>query len=599
MENKNYKELFNHNTFSKKNDTEGLFALFDSNKIADESVLSKWGLKIQNNLALHIPTLEALVFYLQGDERVSIGTHSDFNIAMFEGENTTQFAVYNRKLRKVVKLCYIDSCDMKNKNMLCSEYHRVTAAESNKVPLLLENNFMIVFLAMMPEFIKNICLELKCSEQDLKNLMEIDITTNKFCSDNQKKIFTALDNIYRSVIECNKTSDAPNLEVEYPDNGDPSLMLDIVSIKSYLPTKIICGDFSLFEGMPSEKSETELKTFSICKDEELTEEQKRRIPKLESWYIPPMYLMNTLKVIKCFHNSPNQFQNILFSGRAGSGKSKSAEAIAYALNLPFYAVNCNPNTDEMQLTGGFAPNINKGEIKDLPTFEEIEFDPATAYKRITGEDNENVSSEEVFRLVNAKKEEKSNDFIVTTTALIEAAKNGGVVELQEISLIKDSGMLGMLNSLMDNENPFLTVPTTGEVIPRHKNCVIVATTNINYAGCRPLNAAVKDRFKVHYLVENPTEEEIFARTKAKTNFKETSILKKMVKAFCEISSYREDSQEEDSATLRSLYNWVYFYMAMEGECSVYEAAQPTLVNKLSSDIEERIEANNILQKYFS
>ena len=287
-----------------------------------------------------------------------------------------------------------------------------------------------------------------------------------------------------------------------------------------------------------------------------------------------------------------------------------AEAIAYSLQLPYYPINLNPNTDEVQLTGTYAPNVNgvscsTGEVY-IPTLEEINFDPVGAYKKLTGVVDDKVTEDRVYQKLLeklSKKEESVNsDFIITQTPLVEAVRNGGLVELQELTLVKDPAMLGMLNSLMDCENPFLTVPQTGETIKRHPACVIIGTTNVDYAGCRPLNIATKDRFKLHFKLENPKPKDILERVKKKCTLfpddKKHTVLKQFVDAFCEIVKLREANEEEDSATMRALYDWVDYYSALYGVITPLEASEDTIINRLSFEEEEQLEARAILQKYF-
>ena len=90
---------------------------------------------------------------------------------------------------------------------------------------------------------------------------------------------------------------------------------------------------------------------------------------------------------------------------------------------------------------------------------------------------------------------------------------------------------------------------------------------------------------------------MYERAKAKTKFEDEDLLKKVVKSFCEIVQLRIDRQEEDSATLRCLYNWLYFYQAMDGMMDMKECAEATFLSKLSFDKEEREEARSVLDKY--
>lgn len=605
----NIKEfIFLNENYSQTNFENYVLDNFFSKNLTTEHMSKYNSSKVASNVLL-VPLVRALMLYLNKNvARCGVGSHGDFNIAKLETASGTQICVFNKREKEIVHLFQAPILDFDAKTVVSEQYHVYNRDdEAKKATLVKTNDSTIIWLSLLPELMKDALSECPLSAKDLKNNITNAIENrNKFDSKTEESLFLINDNIYRRVRHVYCTSDTPEYTVEIKEENDPSLVLNTVEeILSYEPTKVYAGSFEDW-GIEAVKNcfnvsvEDLPRIFSLAKDNELTAEQKAKVPKIESWYIVPDYLVQSLKAIKMFNNSETKFQNILLSGRAGSGKSKAAEALAYALNLPFYPINCNPNTDEMQLTGGFAPNINKGtgiSSEDMPSFDEIELDPAAAYEKVSGKSNPNASPEEVYNFLTSNTQKNQADFIVTKTALTEAVRNGGVIELQEIALIKDSGMLGMLNSLMDNENEFITIPTTGEVIKRHKNCVIVATTNVDYAGCRPINTAFKDRFKLHFLVENPSENIVYERAKAKTQFEDKDLLKKVVKSFCEIVQLRIDRQEEDSATLRCLYNWLYFYQAMDGMMDMKECAEATFLSKLSFDKEEREEARSILDKY--
>lgn len=72
-------------------------------------------------------------------------------------------------------------------------------------------------------------------------------------------------------------------------------------------------------------------------------------------------------------------------------------------------------------------------------------------------------------------------FRYVETPLITAIRNGYVIEIQEPTVIANPGVLVGLNALLDR-CASVTL-TTGEVIHRHPDTVVVVTTNNNYAGC--------------------------------------------------------------------------------------------------------------------
>lgn len=85
---------------------------------------------------------------------------------------------------------------------------------------------------------------------------------------------------------------------------------------------------------------------------------------------------------------------------------------------------------------------------EIPSFEDIEMDPAYAWKILTGESREDVNCDEVFkeciRRTGSRKESTARYKLVEST-YVRALAKGYICEIQEISRIKDAGVLVTLN----------------------------------------------------------------------------------------------------------------------------------------------------------
>ena len=46
----------------------------------------------------------------------------------------------------------------------------------------------------------------------------------------------------------------------------------------------------------------------------------------------------------------------MITGNAGTGKTTDAQMIAQILGVPYFALNCGPETDESTLVAGIYPN---------------------------------------------------------------------------------------------------------------------------------------------------------------------------------------------------------------------------------------------------
>lgn len=632
-----YRNLLYNNNFFNGNDYNYVGKFFDTSASSDDECMSKYNLMKLKVNHLHFPTVLALMllclngqmkFEMYGIEykiKCSVGRSTDFVTSILEIDDSVtvekQMCVINKNTHTIVALNKITSFD--GKSIVTTPYHLYDEKDRKaKMRSTIYNNGLVIILAMLPLLIQD--KELKSTfayykklgaDKLFDDLFDAYSNSRVFNSELQIALFICSDNVYRRVKFVNVSKDCEQFVINGPDENDTSVRInDIEIFRSYIPKKAddnFIGDFMQYTVTKPKKSKS-LKVSELPAKYnfgyKLSKDKEALIPKLEDWYVIPKELERILIAINAYKNRESQFQNILLYGRAGTGKSKMAEAIAYALQLPYYPINLNPNTDEVQLTGTYAPNVNSTTDDDMyiPSLQDIELDPVGVYKKLTGVVDKEVSEytayQKLVEMLQEKKRNNSSDFIVTQTPLVEAVRNGGLIELQELTLVKDPAMLGMLNSLMDCENPFLTVPQTGETIKRHPACVIVGTTNVDYAGCRPLNIATKDRFKLHFKLENPKQKDVLERVKKKCNLfpddAKNSTLKSFVSAFCEIVKLREANEEEDSATMRALYDWVDYYSALYGVITPLEASEDTIINRLSFDEEEQLEAKAILQKYF-
>lgn len=149
------------------------------------------------------------------------------------------------------------------------------------------------------------------------------------------------------------------------------------------------------------------------------------IPKMPDTYKVPNWVSNLAEYTEFYYSSDLSPElkpkNYLIFGGAGSGKTQGAMALASALGLPFYYINCSSNTDEAAFKGEIMPkldNVNKtGRIEDFTSFkEEVEMSPEFAYKAITGIERSEVSEEECYAAyINLKAAEQAKTATVSVT----------------------------------------------------------------------------------------------------------------------------------------------------------------------------------------
>jgi len=267
-------------------------------------------------------------------------------------------------------------------------------------------------------------------------------------------------------------------------------------------------------------------------DRELTEEEKALIPKLDFEIIRiPKEIEELAKIIKEEINSFKPVRNILMYGEAGAGKSTGARILAQLLGLPYRFINCSLNTEESDFIGTFKPTPEGGFEFWMPSF--------------------------------------AQSFVY-----------GGLIEVQEPTTLK-SGVGVILNSATD-DTAQITLGD-GRIVPRHKNCIIVFTTNIDYAGCNRLNESLKDRFNQMIHIKKLPNEELIRITMEQSGNNDRALVEKLVDAVQKISIKIEEEQITGGVcSTRQLINWA---QDIKYTLDPIRSARKTILPGVSLDLE--------------
>ena len=285
---------------------------------------------------------------------------------------------------------------------------------------------------------------------------------------------------------------------------------------------------------PSYKVETASKItddFSLDWDEPLDPEDESDIPDLDLRYIKVTDQVRRLAVmVKSEHDSINPIRNIILYGEAGSGKSTAVKYLARVFNLPYRFINLSLNSDESELIGTFRPKTDG-------TFEFYEPGFAKTYRK------------------------------------------GGVIEIMEINYGKP-GVLGIINSALDDTSKLIL--GNGEIVKRHKNCIIIATTNVNYIGCQKMNEALKDRFQEICAVNKLSKDDLIDIAIHESGNNDRTVVAKMADAVEKISiKIAEEQITGGVCSTRQLCNWARDYKYTK---NVIESAKTTILPGVSLDL---------------
>lgn len=417
-----------------------------------------------------------------------------------------------------------------------------------------------------------------------------------------KSAYILCDNLYRRIENASDLGEA-GIPVVIPSTGNIQPFTSITLNKgTYRPSTVIYGTF---KALKPDETKTKGKKQTLHKDfvgkyafqkRLFTQEEQLMIPQLPSWYIIPEEIVTVCRHAKETTDSHRPIRNFLLRGRAGTGKTEGAKAIAAGLGLPYVHLTCSSNTEIFDLLGQMLPVLEKEKTVDdkLPTFDDIRMDTATAYYKLTGVYQENVTEDMVYetlleqvakRAVQESDTDVGQKFQYIASPLIQAMQKGFLVELQEPTVISNPGVLVGLNSLLDTCSS--VVLPTGERIERHPDTVVVITTNNDYEGCHALNQSVISRMDFILDMEEPDTNVLIDRVANITGFQERSKIKIMAKIVQSIQQYcRMNLIEDGCCGVRELISWVQSYMVCG---DMMEAARYTILPSVSADEENREE----------
>lgn len=340
------------------------------------------------------------------------------------------------------------------------------------------------------------------------------------------------------------------------------------------------------------------------------------IPDMPDSFIPPKWVLNICSEIKESTEFYEPTRNILLSGPAGTGKTTGARAIAYYTGRPYVKVTCSPDTDMFDMVGQMLPNVNKANIHSafkhlgFPTIDDVENDPKGSFFKLFGREMGPLDSEgdcyrEIFEQM-VDYYEMSTDYSYIESNFIRAIENGWVIEIQEPNVIKRNSVLVGLNGIMENDSSTasITLPT-GKTIKRHRDAIVIISTNGGYDGVSPLQQSVLSRIQSTYCIEQPEIDETVKRTIENTGFPDQTALRIMCKVMLDIQKYcREKDITDGVCGPRELQNWAKKTMLIQKrdpaglstiipQAAIIQAAFPTFLYKVSQDedsIEEIITA---------
>ena len=199
--------------------------------------------------------------------------------------------------------------------------------------------------------------------------------------------------------------------------------------------------------------------------------------------------------------------------------------------------------------------------------------------------------EKIARLEVAGNEDKPKDnapqFVHVVSPYVKALVNGYLIEIQEASRIRDSGVLVGLNEF-DRPEANITLMNGGSA-RRHKDAICIITDNVGYASCRPIDPSVLRRQGFIIDSYELTREMVIDRVKDNTGCTDNGLLElgytlwDTVKTHCE-----HNSITEGSVSPMELERFVQAVM-IGGQDSITRNLNNCIISKATSSIEDQRE----------
>lgn len=358
----------------------------------------------------------------------------------------------------------------------------------------------------------------------------------------------------------------------------------------------------------------------------LTSEEQAMVVNLPETYVIPDKLVEVAQTIKDDWHFPgvDLAPNIILEGDSGSGKTAGTKFLSAVFGIPRTKMTMQPMMESANLIGAFYPvftdidgwdldekekeaikEIQQAAVEslrvkervpkkedtlsllrwglscpavrekirihyDIPTEEEIEFDPESAWTRL-GHDGEDIPNEReiqseakskfedaAFRVLAIMSEHAeqntSMSYRFIHSELIRAFQNGWLLEIQEAASVLRPGVLNELNDILEPGGR-IELPN-GEFIYRHPDTIVVITTNRDYAGNVDLNESLRDRCVLGVKMDLPPVEVMAARAMAQTGYTERTNAVIAAKAVTAVAEVARSRNIRGSFGMRSLIAWM-------------------------------------------
>lgn len=320
-----------------------------------------------------------------------------------------------------------------------------------------------------------------------------------------------------------------------------------------------------------------------------TDEEKMLIPEFpDSYPIAPEALKLARRYVQT-KKSKNPMVNFLWRGITAYGKSTGVKLMAAMLNMPLVRITCNSTMETQDFLSQFVPDNGAALTGDAPTVEEMYLDPEGSYERLTGSYKDGVTADDCLKelMQRAARSSGTPRFKLVESNYVKALSRGWIVEIQEMSRVRDPGVLVGLNEY--NEPGAIVPLADGGYVRRHPDALCVYTDNVGYVSCRPVDPSVIRRMAIAIDSYEMPKATVLSRVKYNTGLKDTKLLTVMYTTWNKLNSYCKSHDISDgSLSVTELENWAMCVKQDGGE-NLYQNCIDCVISKITNDIDAQKE----------
>lgn len=338
-------------------------------------------------------------------------------------------------------------------------------------------------------------------------------------------------------------------------------------------------------------AEAKAKFSDFAEKHKWSNEERELIPVFPEDYKVPQEAIKIADLYVATRSSRRPMNNFMWRGVTSYGKSSGVELMAAFLGIPLLRMTCSTSMETQDFLSNFVPdNGAQGSVTgDLPSFTEISADPATAYQMLTGIEDDNATCDMCLKAyadaVVARTGDGTARFKHVESNFVKALTRGYIVEIQEISRIKDAGVLVGLN---EYDRPGAIIPLVdGSFKRRHPDAMVVYTDNVGYASCRAIDPSVLRRMSIIIDSYDMPREDVLARVLYNTDFPDNSMLDQMYDVWSAIQEYCQEHDISDgTVSVTELEMWA-LAVKVDNMSNLKDYCRDCVVAKATSDRQEQ------------